>query len=216
MHKIKNNLRKSINNYKKIVKKKRSTYLDSFIFIHINKTGGSSIEKALNLPFEHKTALQKINEIGEKRFKAKFSFAVIRNPFDRLVSQYFYRLQKNQALPPEKKKPLGIKPIEFKEWVRETHVEYNSFYRHNPSMFQPQYVWITNKDGEVVIDFICRFENLSHEIDQVSKIIGRDINLPHLKKSKRKDYREYYDSETIEIVNSYYEKDLEMFGYQFE
>jgi len=30
--------------------------IDDFVFIHINKAGGSSIEKALAIPFEHKTA----------------------------------------------------------------------------------------------------------------------------------------------------------------
>jgi len=38
--------------------------MDGFLFIHINKTGGSSIEQALKIPQEHATAAEKIAELG--------------------------------------------------------------------------------------------------------------------------------------------------------
>ena len=57
-------------------------YFQEYIFIHINKTGGTSIEKALNLPLQHKTALAKRNYIGEKNWSRKFSFAFVRNPWE--------------------------------------------------------------------------------------------------------------------------------------
>ena len=51
-----------------------------FHFIHINKTGGSSIELALRLPPEHKTAIQKIDEVGREVWLDAFNFCVVRNP----------------------------------------------------------------------------------------------------------------------------------------
>jgi len=51
--------RKLIYHINSRIKKFRSRYIDNFVFIHINKTGGSSIEKTLKLFHEHKTALEK-------------------------------------------------------------------------------------------------------------------------------------------------------------
>lgn len=54
--------RGSMKNILRKIKQKLHTmkhaHTDKFIFIHINKTGGSSVEKALNIPSEHKTALE--------------------------------------------------------------------------------------------------------------------------------------------------------------
>lgn len=52
----------------------RRVYLDPFVFIHINKTGGSSISTALRLPIEHKTAAEKIAQIGARRWDRRFTF----------------------------------------------------------------------------------------------------------------------------------------------
>ena len=74
----------------------KQKYLQKFVFIHINKTAGSSIEKALKLRFEHKTALEKRAEIGPELFAEKFVFAFVRNPWDKVVSHYHYRVRTNQ------------------------------------------------------------------------------------------------------------------------
>ena len=50
-----------------------------FVFIHINKTGGS-IELALGCPPEHKTAVVKRKELGKDAWKKLFSFTSVRNP----------------------------------------------------------------------------------------------------------------------------------------
>ena len=94
----------------------RHSYIDNFIFIHINKTGGSSIAKALKLPVNpktvyHKTALEKIGEIGRQQWENRFTFTVIRNPWDKVVSHYHFRVQTNQT-------NLGIRRIGFKDWIR--------------------------------------------------------------------------------------------------
>ena len=57
-------------------------------FIHINKTGGSSIRQALGVPQQHITASNLIKEVGLKRWKSRFTFSVVRNPWDRVVSLY--------------------------------------------------------------------------------------------------------------------------------
>ena len=87
--KIKNT---SVQNVIRKVKHRRTLFLErhlqNYIFIHINKTGGTSIERALGGKFQHKTAREKIAELGEAVWQAKFTFAFVRNPWDKMVSQY--------------------------------------------------------------------------------------------------------------------------------
>ena len=75
----------------------RYRYLDPFVFIHINKTGGTSVSKALNIPLEHKTAIQFIDEMGQAAWDRKLSFVTVRNPWDKVVSHYHHRLQSDHT-----------------------------------------------------------------------------------------------------------------------
>jgi chondroitin 4-sulfotransferase 11 len=186
----------------------RHRYFDDFIFIHINKTGGSSVEKALRLPLEHKTALEKIEEIGREQWEKKFSFAVVRNPWDKVVSHFHYRVQRNRT-------GLAVNRIDFKDWVRLAYGEQAAPYYDNPKMFMPQLDWICDQKGEVLVDMICRFESLASDFEKVCKRIGRKASLPHVKSSSRRGYREYYDDETAQIVRGRFRKDIEAFGYEF-
>ena len=181
---------------------------DKFIFIHINKTGGSSVEKALNLPHKHETALEKIAEIGRDSWDKRLTFTIVRNPWDRVVSHYFYRVKTNQT-------GLRDKPIEFKEWVKRTYGNQDAFYYDQPKMFMPQIKWIADENDRIIVDEIVHFENLNSEFNNVLEKIGRNATLPHLKKSSRGNYREYYDQEIIEIVRNWFEQDIERFGYSF-
>jgi len=193
-----------------IVKVVKARYFDDFIFIHINKTGGSSIEKALILPFEHKTALEKIEEIGRKNWDRRLSFCVVRNPWDKVVSHYHYRVQTNQT-------NMSDKPIVFKEWVKRTYGIQDPQYYDNPKMFMPQLNWISDESGKILIDEVIYFENLAIEFNVLLKShrIKNMKNLPHVKRSGRKNYRNYYDEETIEIVEKWFIQDIKRFGYQF-
>jgi hypothetical protein len=88
-----------------------------FIFIHINKTGGTSIAKATGIPHKnHLHVKEVIAEIGEQKFKKSLVFAVVRNPWDKVVSHYNYRIKTNQTT-------MGDTPISFKDWVKQTYGE---------------------------------------------------------------------------------------------
>ncbi|MCW8091277.1 sulfotransferase family 2 domain-containing protein [Alteromonas sp. ASW11-130] len=186
----------------------KQRYLDKFIFIHINKTGGSSVEKALGLPFEHETALEKIAELGRSQWDKKFTFAIVRNPWDKVVSHYRYRVKTNQT-------NLADKNIDFRQWVKLAYGDNNPEYYDKPIMFMPQLDWIADEDGNLLVDEILRFENLSEGFNDVAKRLNINATLPHVKKSKRGNYRDYYDDETQLVVAKWFAKDVEQFNYTF-
>jgi hypothetical protein len=184
-------------------------YLSDVIFVHINKTAGSSIEAALGLPFQHRTAREIRSDIGERRWLRRFSFAFVRNPWDKVASQYQYRIRMNAT-------DLASRPVDFDTWVRLTYGEKALPYYDKPKMFMPQLDWIGDEEGRILVNFVGRFENLTEDFHHVCRELGRDATLPHLKRSASGDYRRLYGSNAAEIVAHWFEKDIAAFGYRFD
>lgn len=185
-------------------------YLADVAFVHINKTGGSSIERALGLPFQHRTALELRGEMGPERFGRAFSFAFVRNPWAKVASHYRYRVQTNQT-------GLGAAPIPFNEWVHRAYGQRDPRYYDRPAMFMPQTAWISDREGCTLVDFVGRFETLERDFGEVCRRLGRPaVLLPHLKASGPRDYRELYDRSAAALVAERFAPDLARFGYAFE
>jgi len=178
-------------------------------FVHINKTGGSSIEQALGLRFRHRTARELIEECGRDAWDRLFTFAVVRNPWDKAVSHYHYRVQTNQT-------GLGNRHLDFRAWVRESYGARNPVYYDKPKFFMSQMEWITDADGTVLVGFVGRFERLEADFQEICRRLNRSASLPHLKRSVHQDYRAYYDSESANIIADWFRRDVEHFGYRFE
>jgi len=194
----------------------------NFIFIHINKTAGTSVVNSLKPFVESYIARRKrkcvdqhksINDMLNEETKHYFKFAFVRNSWDRFLSLYKYRIKTNQT-------NLKNNPISFKEWAKRIHekdpIYYNVTNKLQLRVLSTQLGWIKNKDGEIVTDFIGRFENLQKDFDIICDKIGiPHQQLPHKNKSKHKHYTEYYDDETRQIVAEKYAKDIEYFNYKF-
>lgn len=187
----------------------RERYLQDYLFIHINKTGGRSIETALGCLYEHKTARQKRDEVGAAVWADKFTFAFVRNPWDRAVSQYVYRRKTQQD-------SLAEQELPFEAWVRRVFGEQDARYRSNPVLFLPQADWVTDAHGDLMVDFVGRFERFEDDFQHVCSQLGIDETLPHTNKSSRGDYRSYYTAETAAIVGRYFADDVARFGYTFD
>lgn len=182
-----------------------------FVFIHINKTGGTSVNGVVGKPFrKHLTVKDVIRIIGPKKWKTAYKFAIIRNPWEKVVSHYKYNVKKNVT-------KMAEEPIEFKDWVKCTFGEPKDYkYYNRAQMFFPQIEWLKNYEGKIDVDKIIRFENINEGINEVFKYLQIDAELPHLNKTHKSDYREYYDDETKQIIADWFHEDIKEFGYTFD
>ena len=191
-----------------------------FIFIHIPKTGGTSIESALKINQEHKD--HKYYKKTLKNYNDFFVFTIVRNPFDRAVSDYNWATNTKYPCPAQKLKEMFINKS-FKYFLDNYYnLKYedvksfkglNWFKNHHLTHCREQ-LDLLNPVCEV--DYIMRFETLQQDFNTVCDKIGIPRqHLPHANKSKHKHYTEYYDDETRQIVAEKYAKDIEYFGYKF-
>ncbi len=80
-----------------------------------------------------------------------------------------------------------------------------------------QTYWIESFDGTISLDFIGRFENLSEDFMKICELMNIEpINLPHELKGSGINYREKYSKTSKEIISKYYQKEIELFDYDFE
>ena len=182
-----------------------------FVFIHINKTGGTSITRVVGQPYRrHLTAKEVIDDIGMEKWRKAYKFTVVRNPWDKYFSMYKWRKKTNI-------RGIADEDISFSDWVKRTLEEkdpdyYDYFLQR---MFQPQVDWLKDYSGHIDMDKIIRFENLQHDFKKVADTIGAPAELPHYHKTQQVSYREFYDAEAREIVAEWFKEDIKRFDYQF-
>lgn len=200
------------------------------IFIHIPKTAGQSVEHVflnlLGLTWETRAPLLlrfndnkklgpprlahlkasdylKYKYISEDLFNSYFKFSFVRNPWSRLVSFYNYR--KYFLL------------YNFKSFVMK-HLE-KKIWKKDYWFIGPQYEFLYDDNGKILVDFVGKFENLQNDFDKICNSINiAKTKLPHINKSNqnilntildiipaqkgknKKSYSEYYDKESEEYV----------------
>ena len=169
------------------------------IFIHIPKNAGTSVEECFGnnsfriQPNKH----DNIYEI-KKRFLNSYNnyrkFTIIRNPYDKMVSWYFY-LKRNLGEEHE--------VLEFNKWIKDP---LKFWHTDDPIYFlNPQHTWV---DDSVVV---IKYENLNEELNE---FFGKDIDLPVVNKSNHDHYLKYYSKESLDIIYDRYKEDFEKYNYK--
>ncbi len=196
----------------------------SFIFIHIPKTGGTSIEQSLrpygkvlqglanrrSIYYKHATVVSLRRSLGPSAYDSCFRFSFVRNPWDWIVSQYSFNRGFSPPFVFDSPHPLwGRVPPEFEDlsfaewlpWWVETF---------GPSQTQ----MLLDENGEVSLDFIGRFERLKEDLHLLcDRLDLRPEPLPHLKASQHRAFQEYYDTSTKRLVGEKFRADFELLGY---
>jgi hypothetical protein len=187
------------------------------IFVHIPKTGGVSVSKSLfgNLAGGHMT-LEKYKMIfSESEFDSYFKFTFVRNPWDRLVSAYTFLKsggmgEGDKIWAEDNLRDYGTFDDFVKNWLNNENI-----YCKNHFVPQSDYICVGNAEPEV--DFIGYFEKFQESFDYVCHKIGIQSSLGHLNatQNRKKDYRDFYTTEIRNIVGQVYQRDIELFGYDF-
>ena len=183
------------------------------IFIHIPKTAGTSLYNLIGYTGIGHVTYRWYESRNASKFQQYFKFAFVRNPWDRLVSAFFY-LKKGGSNAMDKhwanQKIVHYPDFDdfVKGWLHEKNID-NYFH------FVPQYKFICDNSFRIKMDYIGRFERLDQDFKIISEKLGLDCQLPYVNQSKRRAYQDYYSSETAAIVAKAYQKDIELFNYQF-
>jgi hypothetical protein len=194
-----------------------------FLFVHIPKTAGNSIQSALRdysedelVPLrseqdgverfglrnpkykirKHSTLVEYRAALGETQFGALYKFTCVRNPWDRMVSYYFTPTQKAEAWDRKKFKKIVSRALPVADYLRLDKDEGDPF-------------------GNV--DYVMRFESLADDFRSVCAAL--DISptiLPQYNRSNREHYSKYYDDELRELVRTRFAAEIERFAYTFE
>ncbi len=196
-----------------------------FLFVHVGKGAGNSISAAL-LPYsEDRKTIDPAYQDGMQRFDVSsakygttkherlvgykhklppdvfgslYKFAVIRNPYDRVVSAFFspHRSVQGTSQP--------FSPQAFLEMI------------HGMPVLR-EFV-CTSAGGALTDDIDCllRFEHLADDFSHLCGHLGlRDVSLPWLNRSARKAYRDYYSDELRKIVSHKFAEEIDVGGYVF-
>jgi hypothetical protein len=163
---------------------------------------------------------------GLKRggYAEHFKFAFVRNPWDRLVSCYAQKVATVPRLPELRRADLNppgederfYPGMPFGEFVEAVHATPDE---EANAHFRSQHPTVCSPEGQIMADFVGRFENLGEDFAYVAQKIGApELVLPHRLKSKSRGsrpYTDFYDARLKRLVHERYEKDVETFGYSF-
>jgi chondroitin 4-sulfotransferase 11 len=185
-----------------------------FIFIHIPKTGGTSLAKALDPTFpmnsnsKHRDAMYFKEKCPEK-FSSYFKFSLVRNPWARAVSYFHFKKRRKRLAHDMTFSEFCNILINGKDSPR---VRDGNFFLHGRESLD----FLLDEDGNSTMEFIGTLENFQADFDIVCDKLGIPRKeVPHTFKTNHKHYTEYYDDETRQIVAEKYKKDIEYFGYEF-
>jgi hypothetical protein len=212
------------------------SYKNKCIFVHIPKTGGTSIEsliwkksekceKNLWMGFvdefhnkyqtgglQHLLATQIKEEVESEIFNTFFKFTIVRNPYEKAVSQFEY-LKKRKDL----RDFLGFKI----EDDMNRYLELIQLKKH--VQWEPQSNFIYDEKDNCLVDFIGRFENFNTDVEIIINRLGlgkkffglMNNKIPHLNKSNRKGCKSYFDLESKKTIELIYKRDLDLLNYDF-
>jgi len=185
------------------------------VFLHIPKTGGTTVKRLLGIRQfnsenpevipspQHLTCALLRTEMGCEKYDSYFKFTFVRNPWSRLVSEYFWR----QSVP---KRRLAMSFPEFTEYAAGIAISGRFCERRFDDHFIPQIEYTRD------VNRIYRFEQFAQGVMSAASLLGLDIEEVPEKPARRHDnYWEYYDAASRARVARVYQDDIDAFGYEF-
>jgi Sulfotransferase family len=196
-----------------------------FLFVHIPKTAGNSIQSVLRDYSEdelvalrdeqdgverfglrnpkyklkkHSILAEYRTALGEAEFAGLYKFTCARNPWDRMISLYFTPTQRPARWDRKKFQKIIEKALPVSDYLGLNERE-------------------RGNDPFQNVNYIMRFENLTEDFRTVCAALDiPPVTLPQYNRSNREHYSKYYDKYLRELVHARFAAEIERFGYMFE
>ncbi len=81
-------------------------------------------------------------------------------------------------------------------------------------MFMPQFNWLCDERGRLLVDFLGKYETLNSDFQQLCELIGVTANLPRTKSTTGIDFRIAYDADSYKCIEQRFDIDLLALDYK--
>ena len=195
------------------------------IFVHVPKAGGTSVECSAIFDDQrartgdhvggHFTALE-YRATYPDEFRDYFTFAFVRNPYDRLVSAFLY-LNRGGTTPGDRR----VFEVHLKRYQGDFEAFCEGLHDHESVRsilhLRPQVDFVCDENGELIVDYVGRLEQMAADFAVVTKRLGEQVRLPRKNRSTQMGYYRFYRSARVrEIVTGVYESDFSALGYPLQ
>jgi hypothetical protein len=213
----------------------------NLLFVHIPRTGGTSIERLLGLfnaenlwnigphsPFEatgkspqHFTYRELEAILPQDVISRTYKFAFVRNPWDRFLSEFLWRRRMHALKWFSFSKSLYDHGYlrsfdEFAQILKVVQESRNDLLYGLDGHLDTQTSFVVDRSSNVALDFIGRFEQFERDVWNVLKAVGiPKLEIPHENTTNHLKYQLHYSSSGRGLVESFYAVDIQRFGYKF-
>ena len=208
----------------------------NFIFVHVPKTAGNSVQNAL-FPYSEDertvegeqdgverfgvvhpgTGLWKHSSISDYQkalepafFDAALKITILRNPWDRMISAYFYSIEQDAVRAGrENDSALEFDEGGFREFISKRFGYRGLICGRNPD-------GKLRKIDQHSIDVFLRFEHLQEDMDALADRLGiARVKLVQRNASRHRPYTSYYTDSLRDVVAERFARDIAYFGFKF-
>ncbi|MEM7267628.1 MAG: sulfotransferase family 2 domain-containing protein [Pseudomonadota bacterium] len=188
------------------------------VFVHVPKTAGLSVYRALGMdrPADTHAPAFAYRSADTKFFDSAFRFAVVRNPWDRMVSAFYYL--KFESSYTQDRAWADRRLAQFSDFRNFAEALTQPLFRNQVIAwrhFLPQSLYL-NIGGACAMDQLIAFDRLDHELADVAEKLGTSYERSHENQSRRGDYRSYYTDDSAELIARLYAEDVALTGAVFD
>ena len=150
----------------------------------------------------HEDILAAKQRMGAEKFAHYFKFAFVRNPWERLVSEYEYILRH-----PEHGRYARVRSLKnLHEFIR-MQIPRRDAYQIN---------MLCDKKGRLLVDFVGKLENLQNDWQTACALACIPYQpLPHRNVTQHENYRDFFDQDNARLVARHWAREIKEFEYEY-